>query len=271
MENWTTTLLDWAYLFGPKVIGALAIIILGRIGVGIVAGIIRRLMARAQVDETLTKFVVSLTRIALLVFVFIAALGTLGFETTSFVAVIGAAGLAVGFALQGSLANFASGVMLVIFRPFSVGDYVEAGGQSGAVEEIHIFSTVLRTPDNKKVIIPNSRITGDNIVNYSAKDTRRVDLVFGIGYGDDLLKAKRILERIIADDSRILKDPGPTIAVLELADSSVNFAVRPWVKTADYWSVLFDITEKVKLTFDGEGISIPFPQQDVHMYQVTGS
>lgn len=271
MENWTDTLLEWAYLFGPKVIGALAIVILGRIGVGIVAGIIRRLMLRAKVDETLTKFVVSLTRIALLVFVFIAALGALGFETTSFIAVIGAAGLAVGFALQGSLSNFASGVMLVIFRPFSVGDYVEVGGQSGSVEEIHIFNTVLNTPDNKKVIVPNSKITGDNIINYSARDTRRVDLVFGIGYDDYLLKAKRILEQIIVADSRILKDPAPTIAVLELADSSVNFAVRPWVKTVDYWAVLFDITENVKLTFDREGISIPFPQQDVHLYQVTGS
>ena len=271
MENWTETLLEWAYIYGPRVIGALAIIVLGRIGVGIVAGIIRRLMLRAKVDETLTKFVVSLTRIALLVFVFIAALGALGVETTSFIAVIGAAGLAVGFALQGSLSNFASGVMLVIFRPFSVGDYVEAGGQSGSVEEIHIFNTVLNTPDNKKVIVPNSKITGDNIINYSARDTRRVDLVFGIGYGDDLLKAKRILEQIVAEDSRILKDPAPTIAVAELADSSVNFAVRPWVKTADYWAVLYDITEKVKLTFDREGISIPFPQQDVHMHQVTGS
>lgn len=271
MENWTDTLLKWADLYGPAVIGALAIVILGRIGIGIVVGIIRRLMKRAKVNETLTKFVTALARIALLTFVIIAALGTVGVQTSSFVAIIGAAGLAIGFALQGSLANFASGVMLIIFRPFSVGDFVEAGGLSGTVEEIHIFSTVLNTPDNKKVIVPNSSITGGNIVNYSAKDTRRVDLVFGIGYGDDLLKAKRILEQIVAEDSRILKDPAPTIAVAELADSSVNFAVRPWVKTADYWAVLFDITENVKLTFDREGISIPFPQQDVHMYQETGN
>ena len=170
MENWTSVLYEYVALYGTRVVGAIAILVLGRIGVGIIAGIIRRLMLRSKVDETLTKFVTSLTRIALLVFVFIAALGSLGFETTSFVAVIGAAGLAIGFALQGSLANFASGVMLVIFRPFSMGDFVEAGGLSGAVEEIHIFSTVLRTPDNKKVIIPNSKITGDNIINYSAKD-----------------------------------------------------------------------------------------------------
>jgi small conductance mechanosensitive channel len=199
--------------------------------------------------------------------VFIAALSTLGFETTSFIAVIGAAGLAIGFALQGSLANFASGVMLIIFRPFSVGNFVEAGGQSGSVEEIRIFSTVLKTPDNKMVIIPNSKITGDNIVNYSAKDQRRIDMVFGIGYGDDLQRAKQILERIIAEDSRILDDPAVTIGVLELGDSSVNFAVRPWVKTADYWAVYFDLMEKVKLTFDREGISIPFPQRDVHLFQ----
>ncbi len=269
MENWTETLLEWTYLYGPRIIGALAIVILGRIGVGIVTGIISRLMNRANVDQTLTRFVVNLTRIALLVFVLIAALGALGFETTSFVAVIGAAGLAVGFALQGSLSNFASGVMLVIFRPFSVGDYVEVGGQSGSVEEIHIFNTVLNTPDNKKVIIPNSKITGDNIVNYSAKETRRIDFVFGIGYDDDLLKAKRILENIIAEDNRILDDPAPTIAVAELGDSSVNFAVRPWVRTSDYWAVKFDITEKVKLVFDREGISIPYPQTDVHLYQTT--
>ena len=271
MENWISVLYEYAVLYGTRVVGAIAILVLGRIGVGIVAGIIRRLMIRGKVDETLTKFVVSLARIALLVFVFIAALGSLGFETTSFIAVIGAAGLAIGFALQGSLGNFASGVMLVIFRPFKTGDFVEASGLSGTVEEIHIFSTILRTPDNKKVIIPNSKITGDNIVNYSAKDQRRVDMVFGIGYGDDLQRAKQILEKLTAEDSRILKDPAPTIGVLELADSSVNFAVRPWVKTDDYWGVYFDFTENVKLTFDQEGISIPFPQQDVHMHQVSVS
>jgi small conductance mechanosensitive channel len=203
-----------------------------------------------------------------MVFVIIAAINTLGVQTTSFIAVIGAAGLAIGFALQGSLANFASGVMLIIFRPFKAGDFVEAGGTSGAVEAIHIFNTVLKTPDNKKVIIPNSKVTGDNIVNYSAKDTRRVDLVFGIGYEDDIRKAKQTLEQIVASDERVLKDPAPTIAVSELGDSSVNFVVRPWVNTADYWSVYFDLTEKVKLTFDDQGISIPFPQTDVHLHKV---
>jgi small conductance mechanosensitive channel len=201
-------------------------------------------------------------------FVIVAAIGTLGVQTTSFVAVLGAAGLAVGFALQGSLSNFAAGVMLIVFRPFKAGDYVEAGGTAGSVQEVSIFTTVMKTPDNKKVIIPNSQITGGSITNYSAMETRRVDMVFGIGYGDNIKQAKDTLEQILAADERILKDPAPTIAVSELADSSVNFVVRPWVKTADYWAVYFDLTEKVKLTFDEKGISIPFPQQDVHMHQV---
>jgi len=159
--------------------------------------------------------------------------------------------------------------MLIIFRPFKAGDYIEAGGTSGSIETIQIFNTILKTPDNKKVILPNSKIIGDIIINYSAMETRRVDMVFGIGYGDDIKKAKATLERILSEDARVLKDPASTVAVLELADSSVNFAVRPWVKTVDYWGVYFDTTEKVKLTFDQEGISIPFPQQDVHINQIT--
>ena len=268
MENLSDKLLEWGALYGTKILAAIAILVIGRIVVGIIVGVVRRLMTRANVDETLTKFVVSLTRIALMVFLVIAAVGALGVQTTSFVAIIGAAGLAIGFALQGSLANFASGVMLIIFRPFKAGDYVEAGGSAGSVEAISIFNTVLKTPDNCKVIIPNSKVTGDNIVNYSAMEMRRIDLVFGIGYGDNLRLAKETLNEIIAADSRILKDPEPTVAVLELADSSVNFAVRPWVKTADYWAVYFDLTEKIKLTFDQKGISIPFPQTDVHVHQV---
>ncbi|MBN2226552.1 MAG: mechanosensitive ion channel [candidate division Zixibacteria bacterium] len=269
MEDIMATLTDWATLYGLKIVGAIAILVIGRIAVGILAGVVRRLMTRSNVDDTLAKFVVSLTRIALMAFIIIAALGTVGVQTGSFVAVVGAAGLAIGFALQGSLSNFAAGVMLIAFRPFKAGDYVEAGGTAGSVESVQIFNTVLNTPDNKKVIVPNSKITSDNITNYSAMEMRRVDLVFGIGYGDDIKKAKTTLERILSEDSRILKDPAPTVAVSELADSSVNFVVRPWVKTGDYWGVYFDITEKVKLTFDREGISIPFPQQDVHMHQVT--
>jgi small conductance mechanosensitive channel len=258
-------------LYGTKVIGALAILVLGRIGVGIFTSIIGRLMKKGNVDPTLTKFVTNISKIALMTFIIISALGALGVQTASFIAIIGAAGLAVGFALQGSLANFASGVMLIIFRPFKSGDYVEAGGTSGSVEAIQIFNTTLKTPDNKKVIVPNSQITGDKIVNYSAMDKRRIDLVFGIGYDDNIRQAKEILEKIITEDSRILKDPAPVIAVLELGDSSVNFAVRPWVNTADYWAVYFDITEKVKLTFDENNISIPYPQTDVHIHQVTAA
>ncbi len=271
MEGFVDKLWEWAEAYGPAVIAAIAILVIGRIVVGIVTGVVRRLMKRADVDPTLTSFVASLTRIALMTFVFIAAIRALGVETTSFVAIIGAAGLAVGFALQGSLSNFASGVMLIIFRPFKAGDYVEAGGTSGSVEAIRIFNTVLRTPDNKEVIIPNSNITGANITNYSAKETRRIDLVFGIGYDDDLRKAKGILESIVNADDRILKDPACNVAVSELADSSVNFVVRPWVKSADYWGVYFDLMEKVKLTFDEQGISIPYPQQDVHMHSVTAA
>jgi small conductance mechanosensitive channel len=161
--------------------------------------------------------------------------------------------------------------MLIIFRPFKAGDFVEAGGASGAVESIQIFNTILKTPDNKRVIVPNSKVIGDSIINYSAMEQRRIDLVFGIGYDDDIKKAKATLERILSEDDRILKDPAPTVAVLELADSCINFVVRPWVKTADYWAVYFSVTEKVKLTFDEEGISIPFPQRDVHLYQAKAS
>jgi len=267
MEGITDKLAEWAALYGTQIIGAIAILVIGRILVGIVVGIIKRLMKKGHVDDTLTKFTTSLTRIALMLFVILAALNSLGVQTTSFIAVIGAAGLAIGLAMQSSLSNFSSGIMLVIFRPFKAGDFVEAGGTTGSVEAIHIFNTVLKTPDNKKIIVPNSGITSNNITNYSAKEERRIDMVFGIGYDDDLRKAKGILERLISEDSRILKDPAPTVAVSELADSSVNFVVRPWVKTPDYWSVFFDFTEKVKLTFDAEGISIPYPQQDVHVHQ----
>ena len=269
MEGLTDKIIEWGALYGMKIVGALAILIIGRIVVGILTGIVRRLMKRSRSDETLIKFITSLTKTALLAILFIVVLNQLGVQTTSFVAIIGAAGLAIGFALQGSLSNFAAGVMLIIFRPFRAGDFVEAGGATGVVEEVGIFSTIMKTPDNKKIIIPNSGITGGNIVNYSAKETRRVDLVFGIGYEDDLKKAKQILERLVNEDNRILKDPAPVVAVSELADSSVNFVVRPWVKSADYWAVYWDLHEKVKLTFDAEGISIPYPQQDVHMHQAT--
>jgi len=226
------------------------------------------MMERRNVDALLASFTSNIAYVALVAFVVIAALSKLGIQTTSFVAIIGAAGLAIGLALQGSLANFASGVMIIAFRPFKVGDFIEAGGVSGVVEGIQIFSTQMRTGDNKAMIIPNANITGGNITNYSAKDTRRVDMVFGIGYDDDIKQAKDVLLELIADDERILKDPEAVVAVSELADSSVNFVVRPWVNAADYWGVMFDFTEAVKLRFDKEGISIPYPQQDLHLHKV---
>ena len=267
MDNILGKLNEWLVLYGPKLLAAVAIFIIGRIMLGILIGVIRKIMNKANVDTTLTKFLLSLLKILLLTVIIIAALEALGVETTSFIAILGAAGLAIGFALQGSLSNFAAGVMLIIFRPFKAGDFVEAGGVSGIVEEIRIFNTVMRTADNKEIIIPNGNIMNSNIINYSAKETRRVDLVFGIGYTDDIKKAKEILHRLVKADSRILADPEPIIAVGELAESSVNFVVRPWVKSEDYWNVYWNLTEQVKLTFDAEGISIPFPQRDVHLFQ----
>ncbi len=272
MENITlTSLVQMAYPFVLKIAAALAILIIGRIVIGIIVSVIRGVFSRSNTDSTLAKFVLSLTKIALLALLFIVTLGALGIQTASFVAVIGAAGLAVGFALQGSLSNFASGVMLITFRPFKTGDYIVAGGSAGVVDSIQIFSTHLNTPDNVKVIVPNSAIMSSTIENYSANDKRRVDMVFGIGYGDDIKKAKNVLERLVAEDSRVLKEPAPAVAVAELADSSVNFVVRPWVATGDYWGFKFDFTRAVKEAFDAEGISIPFPQQDVHMHQVNAA
>jgi small conductance mechanosensitive channel len=200
--------------------------------------------------------------------VIIAAIHQLGIQTASLIALLGAAGLAVGLALQGSLSNFAAGVLIVLFRPYKVGDWIEGGGVSGAVEEVQILTTVLKTGDNKRVIIPNSQIMGTTITNYSANETRRVDLVVGVSYSDDLDKVRKELEGLVAADERILKDPAVTIAVSELADSSVNFVLRPWVNTADYWGVYFDLTEAIKKRFDEVGISIPFPQRDVHIHNV---
>ncbi len=255
--------------FGVKIVAAIAIFIIGRWIVSLLTRGMRRLMERADLEPTLVTFLSNITRILLLVFVVLAAISQLGIQTASIIAVLGAAGLAVGLALQGSLANFAAGVLIIVFRPYRVGDYVEAAGVGGTVEQVQIFTTVLRTPDNKRVIVPNSQITDGVITNYSANDTRRVDLVFGIGYGDDIDKARDIIRGVLEADERVLKDPAPQVAVQELADSSVNFVTRPWVATADYWAVYFDVTEKVKKRFDEEGVSIPFPQRDVHIYNET--
>lgn len=253
--------------YGLQVIGALATLIIGIWIAKILAKYTSKVLQKRKVDETLSKFLVSLIRIGLITFVLISAASQIGIQTTSFVALIGAAGLAIGFALQGSLSNLAAGVMLIIFKPVKVGDYIEGGGSAGSVEAVGIFVTTLVTPDNKVISVPNSTLTSGNITNYSSKDTRRVDMVFGIGYSDDIDKAKNAIQSVLESDSRILKEPAPQIVVSELGDSSVNFNVRPWVNTSDYWDVYFDTTEKIKKKFDEQNISIPFPQRDVHMYQ----
>ncbi len=254
--------------FGKNLIIAILIFYIGRLVVKLVVRGLTKVMQRQEVDKTLQTFVGNLVRMALMVVVIIAAIGAIGIETTSFIAIFGAAGLAVGLALQGSLSNFAAGVLIVLFRPYKVGDFVEAAGIAGVVEQVQILTTVLKTGDNKKIIVPNSQIMDSIITNYSANDTRRVDMVVGVSYDDDLDKVRATIQELIDREERILTDPAPTIAVSELADSSVNFVVRPWVKTADYWGVMFDLTEAIKKRFDDEGISFPFPQQDVHLYSV---
>lgn len=270
LSNIIPKLQEWATFYGLKIIAAVLIFIIGRWVAKVLRSVLERMMRKGKVEETLISFVAHLVYVLLLLIIIIAALNQLGIQTTSFIAIIGAAGLAIGLALQGSLANFAAGVLMIIFRPFKVGDYIEGGGTAGTVEEIQIFNTILKSPDNKIIIVPNAKITGENITNYSARDTRRMDLIFGVSYSDDLQKVKEVLKDILTSDDRILKDPAPTIGVLELADSSVNFAVRPWVQTADYWTIFFDMKEKIKMRFDAEGISIPFPQRDVHLYELRG-
>ncbi|CCH50444.1 mechanosensitive ion channel family protein [Pseudodesulfovibrio piezophilus] len=253
---------------GVHVLIAILIFIVGRLVAKNVASLARRLLLKARVDETLIGFLRNIVYYTLLAAVVIAALGQAGVNVTSFLAVLGAAGLAVGLALKDSLSNFAAGVMLILLKFFQKGDYVTVAGTSGTVKAINIFNTILTTPDNKNVIVPNGAILSATIVNVTANETRRVDLVMGIGYDDDLLKAKELLKKIVAEDPRILSDPAPVIEVFELADSSVNFVVRPWCKTSDYWPVYYAITEKVKIIFDQEGISIPYPQQDIHLHTV---
>jgi small conductance mechanosensitive channel len=253
--------------YALQVVFAILILILGGWAAKLARRVIRKVMGRRALEPIVIGFVANFAYIMLMVFVILAALERVGVKTTSFVAIIGAAGLAIGLALQGSLANFAAGFLMVIFRPFKKGDYIEAGGTAGVVDEIQVFSTVLNTPDNCRVVVPNSKIMGDNITNYSALPIRRLDLVVGIGYSDDLRKAKSLLQQITDADERVLREPAPLIVVGELADSSVNLIMRVWVKSPDYWGFKFDATEKVKLTFDEQGISIPFPQRDVHLIQ----
>lgn len=257
----------WLAANGPNLLVAFLILICGRWLVKWGTYFLTTAMKRAGLDDTLVRFLEKIIFYALLVTVILAAADQAGIKTTSFLAILGAAGLAVGLALKDSLANFASGVLLIIFQPFRVGDMVTVAGVTGSVERIDIFSSILITPDNQKIILPNSSITGDMITNITALPTRRIDLVVGISYSDDVQKAKAVLRRLVETDARILAEPAPTIALAEFADSSVNLVVRPWVTTADYWDVRFALLEQIKLTFDQEGISFPFPQRDVHLYQ----
>jgi small conductance mechanosensitive channel len=267
MENIPALIKGLLATWGLKVVAAVLIFVVGKWLAGVLANMLRAVMTRAKQDETLVKFIGSIAYYAMFAFVIIAAISQLGVHTTSLIAVFGAAGLAVGLAMQNSLSNFAAGVMLIVFKPFKVGDYVEVAGTAGTVEAVMIVSTRLKSPDNKRIYVPNGQIYSGNIVNYSANDTRRVDLVFGCSYEDDISRAKSVLENLLANDDRVLAEPAATVTVSALADSSVNFNVRPWVKTEDYWGLYWDMTEKVKLRFDEEGISIPYPQRDVHLHE----
>ena len=267
MENWTTYLMDFVRTYGIKVVAAIAILIIGRIAAGILKRVVIKILKKSKTDDAIVSFVGSLVYMGIMIFTFLAALAKFGIQTASFVAILGAAGFAIGFAMQGSLGSFAAGVLLLVFRPIKVGDFVEVAGVAGVIKEIKLFNTIVATPDNVKIFVPNSKINGDIIKNYAGYDDRRVDLVVGIGYSAPIDKAYEIMKQIVASDSRILAEPAVQIAVAELADSSVNFVLRPWVKREDYWAVKFDLTEKIKKEFDAAGIEIPFPQTDVHLYR----
>jgi small conductance mechanosensitive channel len=266
VQNAVTLVSTW----GLRVAGALAVLVLGRFACGAARKAVRRGLESRGVDASLVPFISNLVYFVLLAAVVIAVLGLFGIETTSLVAVLGTAGLAIGLALQGTLGNFSSGVMLLLFRPFRVGDYIEAAGVSGTVSEIGVFSTTLNTPDNVRIIIPNSGIFGATIKNFSANDTRRNDIVLGISYDDDITNAIAVVNAVLGKDSRVLSDPEPTVAVSELADSSVNLVVRPWCRKEDYWGLRFDLIRKFKEDLEQGGCSIPYPQRDVHLHQVNG-
>lgn len=260
-------LLDLLKNFGPSLALALVTLILGFWIIRIISRLSKKGLQRSKIDESLVPFLSSGLSALLKVLLVISVAGMVGIEMTSFIAILGAAGLAIGMALSGTLQNFAGGVMLLIFKPFKVGDYIEAQGHAGIVNEIQIFNTILKSPDNKKIIIPNGGLSTGSMINYTAEETRRIDMKFGIGYQDDIDKAKGILQAIIDSNDLIMNDPEPFIGVIELGDSSVNIVVRVWAKTSDYWSVYFNLQETVKKTFDKEGVTIPFPQRDVHLYK----
>ncbi|PSU46045.1 mechanosensitive ion channel protein [Photobacterium frigidiphilum] len=263
--NWVADNQELLLQYAVNLVSAVLILFIGNIIVKTIANGVAKVLRKKDMDEAVVEFLHSLVRYLLFVIVLIAALGRLGIQTASVVAVIGAAGLAIGLALQGSLSNFAAGVLIVAFRPFKSGDYVEIGGVAGSVESIQIFQTILTTPDNKMVVVPNGAVISSAITNYSRHDTRRIDYVIGVSYNADLKKTKEVLTRVVEADPRVLKDPAPTIGVVALADSSVNFVVRPWVETGDYWAVYFDLLQAIKEELDKEDIGIPFPQMDVHL------
>jgi len=265
MEAIVEQLMEVVAKYGLNVLGAILILIVGRMGAGITRKLVRRAMGKANVDPTITGFVARFAYIIVMVVAVLASLAKFGVQTTSFVAVLGAAGFALGFALQGSLSHFAAGVLLLIFRPLKVGDFVEAGGVSGTVKEIGLFNTIMATPDNVHLVVPNSKIFNDTIKNYSVNDTRRIDLTVGIGYGDPIDRAMEVLMETMREDNRIIQEPSPQIVVTELADSSVNLLVRCWVRRAEFWPVKCDLTKNIKENFDLQGIEIPFPQRVVNM------
>ncbi len=267
LNNYTNEAIDLLVTHGPRVIMAIVVLIAGLWIIGMVTKGVYRTMTKSKMDPSLTPFLRSLISVTLKILLLVSVVGMVGIEVTSFIAVIGAAGLAVGLALQGTLQNFAGGVVILVLKPFEVGHFIEGAGHSGTVHGIQIFNTILKTPDNVTIVVPNGQLANSAITNYSAEKNRRLDLVFGIGYGDDAAKARQVLSDIIQADDRIHQEPKPFIALTELADSSVNFTIRVWVTASDYWPTKFDLIEKVYVTFTEKGINIPFPQMDVHVHQ----
>ncbi len=264
-DDLVNQLMEQGKLYFPRIVSAIVTFFVGLFLIRIALNLFRRYMEGHEVEVSLQLYAMNLASMLLKVLLLITVLSTLGVQMTSFVAIIGAAGLAIGLALQGSLSNFAGGALILTFKPYKVGDVIEAQGHIGKVEEIQVFNTVLKTPDNKTIIIPNGPLSNGTIVNFSTESQRRVDLTFGIGYDDDIKNARAIINSIIEADERILKEPAPQVLLAELADSSVNMAVRVWCDGADYWDIYFDMNEQVKNAFDEGGISIPFPQRDIHL------
>ena len=266
IQNYTDKAIELLMNYGPKLILAIVTLIIGLWLIKLFVKGIGKTMERSKIEVSLHKFLMSIVSILLKVMLVISVASMIGIQMTSFIAILGAAGLAVGLALQGSLANFAGGVLILLFKPYKIGDFIDAAGHMGSVNEIQIFNTILKTPDNKTIVIPNGVLSNASVTNFSTEPTRRIDMTFGIGYSDDIKKTKDILNTLIKNDKRILNDPEPAIVLSELADSSVNFTIRVWCNSPDYWGIYFEMMENVKLEFDKQGISIPFPQRDVHVY-----